>query len=173
MAWPLIAAAAINAGETIGNNLMSEWHADKAQERQKELMSLQYGYNQSAQRAAMSNQVYGAKLAGLNPAMFNGSTASAQSVGLGSAPKGENVEMNPADLLTVAQAANLNAETAKTEAETSKIKGVDTENVAADTALKVANKLLAGSSKEKVDAEAKNIQNVNETFAAENAALKD
>ena len=72
MAWPLIAAAAMSTAETVGNNLMSEWHADKAQERQKELANIQFSHNQGLQRAAMANQVQGAKLAGLNPAMFNG-----------------------------------------------------------------------------------------------------
>ena len=45
MAWPLIAAAAMSTAETVGNNLMSEWHADKAQERQKELANIQFSHN--------------------------------------------------------------------------------------------------------------------------------
>lgn len=175
MAWPLIAAAAMSTAETVGNNLMSEWHADKAQERQKELANIQFSHNQALQRAAMSNQVQGAKLAGLNPAMFNGQMSPAQSVSQGSAPRGENVEMNqtsPLDMLTMAQVKNLEAQTEKTEAETNKISGVDTENIKSDTALKTAQTIMAGASTEKINEEAQNIRNANEQYEEQNNMLK-
>ena len=176
MAWPLIAAAAMSTAETVGNNLMSEWHADKAQERQKELANIQFSHNQGLQRAAMANQVQGAKLAGLNPAMFNGQMSPAQSVSQGSAPKGENVEMNqtsPVDMLTMAQVRNLEAQTDKTEAETNKISGVDTENIKSDTALKIAQAAFADAGKEKIGAETQNIQNINEQYSDANRFFKD
>lgn len=175
MAWPLIAAAAMSTAETVGNNLMSEWHADKAQERQKELANIQFNHNQALQRAAMSNQVQGAKLAGLNPAMFNGQMSPSQSVSQGSAPRGENVEMNqttPSDMLMMAQARNLEANTEKTEAETNKISGVDTENVKSDTALKTAQTIMASASTDKINEEAQNIRNTNEQYEDQNTMLQ-
>ena len=175
MAWPLIAAAAMSTAETVGNNLLSEWHADKAQERQKELANIQFNHNQALQRSALSNQVQGAKLAGLNPAMFSGQMSPAQSVSQGTAPRGENVEMNqtsPIDMLTMAQVKNLEAQTEKTEAETSKISGVDTENVKSDTALKTAQTIMAGANTDKINEEAQNIRNANETYEDQNTTLQ-
>ena len=175
MAWPLIAAAAMSTAETVGNNLLSEWHADKAQERQKELANIQFNHNQALQRSALSNQVQGAKLAGLNPAMFSGQMSPAQSVGQGSAPRGENVEMNqtsPTDMLTMAQVKNLEAQTEKTEAETSKISGVDTENVKSDTAFKTAQTIMAGANTDKINEEAQNIRNTNEIYEDQNNMLQ-
>lgn len=175
MAWPLIAAAAMSTAETVGNNLLSEWHADKAQERQKELANIQFNHNQALQRSALSNQVQGAKLAGLNPAMFSGQMSPAQSVSQGSAPRGENVEMNqtsPTDMLTMAQVKNLEAQTEKTEAETSKISGVDTENVKSDTAFKTAQTIMAGANTDKINEEAQNIRNANEIYEDQNNMLQ-
>ena len=175
MAWPLIAAAAMSTAETVGNNLMSEWHADKAQERQKELANIQFNHNQALQRSALSNQVQGAKLAGLNPAMFSGQMSPTQSVSQGSAPRGENVEMNqtsPVDMLTMAQVKNLEAQTEKTEAETNKISGVDTENIKSDTAFKTAQTIMAGANTDKINEEAQNIRNTNEQYEDQNNMLQ-
>lgn len=150
------------------NNFMSEWHADKAQEREKELMDKQNQMNKVNALDAYRNTVQGMKMAGLNPALAQDTQpVQAAAVSKGSGAKGENVELSPQDLLIEAQAKNLDAQTEKTEAETAKISGVDTKNVEADTGLKVAQKLLGDANKDKVEAEAKQIKNINEQFELE------
>lgn len=186
MAIPaVLAGLAATAASTGINYMLSEKHADNAMERQKKLLSLQNSYNQAAQVNALGNQVQGARLAGLNPAMFSGQMSAAQSVGLGSAPKAENVEVSPADILTMAQAKNLEAQTEKTEAETSKIEGVDTANVEADTQAKKAASLLTqaqtvteggrpglvSAQTANTEAEAQRIKNLNKAFAEEDAGI--
>ena len=152
------------------NNFMSEWHADKAQDREKELMEKQNQMNKANALDAYRNTVQGMKMAGLNPALAQDSQpVQAAAVSKGSGAKGENVELSPQDLLITAQADNLAAQTEKVEAETDKIKGVDTKNVEADTNLKVAQSLLGGANKDKVDAETKNIKNINDQFELEKA----
>lgn len=139
------------AGAVLANlasNAMADAKAETAYEREQQLMRQQNRMNQHNALMAYTNQVQGAKLAGLSPAMLNGATPQvAAPVTKGSAPVAENVEFDPASLLMNAQAENLKAQTEKTEAETAKIKGVDTENVKADTDLKVANTLLTGAEK--------------------------
>lgn len=113
----MIGSVLANLGLGAVNNVMSEWHADQAFKRQKELMNMQQRMNNANAVNAYSQQVEGARMAGLNPAMLNGQQPAVQSVSQGSAPKGENVELNPADMLLMAQKENLEANTEKTEAE--------------------------------------------------------
>ena len=169
----LLGGLAVNAVTTPINYNLAEMHANNAFNRQKELMNEQYKMNQSLQKTAMANQVEGARLAGLNPAMLNGQMSNAQSVGQNQAPKAENVEINPQDLLLKAQAENLAAETEKTRAETEKISGVDTENTKADTNLKKQLELMHGANTDKINEEINQLKNINTEFNAENDMIKD
>lgn len=100
------------------NNFMSEWHADKAQDREKELMEKQNQMNKVNALDAYRNTVQGMKMAGLNPAIANDSQpVQASPVSKGSGAKGENVELSPQDLLIQAQAKNLDAQTEKIKEE--------------------------------------------------------
>ena len=158
-----LASGALSLGTAGVNYMLAEKHADNAMSRQQELLSKQYALNQAAQVNALPNQVQGARLAGLNPAGFNGQMSSAQSVGLGSAPKAENVEVSPQDVLMMAQAKNLDADTDKKRAEIG--------NVNEDTELKFAQKLFTGADQTKVEHETQTIRNTNDAFASENRAI--
>ena len=155
--------------ENAANFYESEAHARRAQKRTQNNMLLQNKLNTANAVGALANQVHGAKLAGLNPAMIGGAQPVVASVGLGQGAKAENVELDPAARLTFSQAANLDAQTEKLEAETAKIKGVDTRNVEADTNLKTVQALLGDANKDKVEAEVQNIKNINDQFELEKA----
>lgn len=131
----MIGSILANLGLGAVNNVMSEWHADQAFKRQKELMSMQNRMNNANAVNAYSQQVEGARMAGLNPAMLNGQQPAVQSVSQGSAPQGENVELNPQDMLLMAQVDNIKAQTNKTKEETEQVHKVneitDTANDAA------------------------------------------
>ena len=142
----LLGGLAVQAGTSFLNNQIAEWHADKAFDRQKELMQMQNKMNRANNVNAPGELVQGMKLAGLNPAMAQSQPAPAASVSQGSAPKGENVEMNPQDLLTMAQAENLNADTRK--------KNAEVQNVNEDTNLKVAQTVYTGATTEEVQEKA-------------------
>ena len=163
------------AGAVLANlasNAMADAKAETQFENEQQLMNKQNAMNQHNALMAYMNQVQGAKLAGLNPAMLNGATPQvAAPVSKGNAQMAENVEFDPASLLMQAQAENLRAQTDKTEAETDKIKGVDTENTRADTDLKYAQKLFTGANQAKVEEETRQIRNINQTFDAENDML--
>lgn len=161
-------------GATMGiSNLLSEWHADKAFDRQNQLADKQFNQNMALQRASLSNQVAGAKMAGLNPAMVGQSPGGAQSVSQGSGAKGENVEINPSELLAMAQVKNLEAETDKTNAEADKIRGVDTENTIADTAKKIAETAYTEAGTDKINNETQTIKNINEQYSDQNKFYKE
>lgn len=154
------------------SNAMAEWHAGNQFRRESYLMDKQNQMNRANALSAYSDQVQGAKMAGLSPALLNGQTPNVASpVSKGTVSQAENVEFDPATLLLQAQKDNLDAQTEKTQAETDKIKGVDTANIEADTNLKIANALLAGANKDKVIAESTQIGNVNKVFAEENSAM--
>lgn len=159
---------------TAASNATSEWHANKQMQRETRLMGIQNQMNQSNALSAYQNQVQGARMAGLSPALLNGQTPQvAAPVSKGSVSQAENVEIDPATLLLQAQRENIDADTDKKKAETAKIEGVDTKNVAADTDLKVAQKLFTGANQDKVEQESVNMRNINEAFAAENDMLAD
>lgn len=161
--------ASLGAGAVISgvNNLLSEVHANKAQARQLELMEKQNAMNKANALSAYSTQVQGMRMAGLNPASLEGAgnpNVSAP-VSQGSAPQAENVQMDPASMLLKAQADNLNADTAKKRAEVG--------NVNQDTDLKFAQKLFTNENTDKVNKEAQNIQNINDTYADTNRGLAE
>ena len=161
--------ASLGAGVAIAgvNNLLSEAHASKAHARQLELMEKQNAMNKANALSAYSTQVQGMRMAGLNPASLEGAgnpNVSAP-VSQGSASQAENVQMDPASMLLKAQADNLNADTAKKRAEVG--------NVYQDTDLKFAQKLFTNENTDKVNKEAQNIQNINDTYADTNRALSE
>ena len=149
------------------NNMLSEVHANKAHQRQLELMEKQNAMNKANALSAYSTQVQGMRMAGLNPASLDGSGNPnvAAAVSQGSAAQGENVQMDPTSALLKAQADNLNADTEKKRAEVG--------NVNQDTDLKFAQKLFTNENADKVNKEAQNIQNINDTYADTNRSLSD
>ena len=153
------------------SNLMSEWHADKQQTREKELMDYQNQLNKANALDAYRTSVQGMKMAGLNPAIAQDAKPLAPEVSKGSVSQAENVEFDPQTMLLDAQRENLEAQTEKTEAETAKIEGVDTENVRADTGAKKAATLLSGANTAKAEEEAQHIRNINKVFQEENYSM--
>ena len=108
------------------NNAMSEYHANKSDERSRLLMDKQNAMNQANALTAYSNQVQGLRMAGLNPALAqNLGNAPVQNVSQGTGAKGENVEMSPQDLLLKAQIDNMQAQTNKVKEETDQIHKVN------------------------------------------------
>ena len=156
------------------NNMLSEWHANKAFSRQKELMRMQNDMNNANNVMAASQQVQGMKMAGLNPASLDGSgnPSVSAAVSQGAAPHGENVETDPMSLLLRAQAQNLEAQTEKTEQETKNLES-EKANTEQDTALKLAQTLKSGSEKEKIEEETTQISNLNREYSSENDLLMD
>lgn len=187
--------SAIAGGVLAGmiSNVAADQKANEQFEREQQLMRMQNRMNQHNALMAYSNQVQGAKLAGLSPAMLNGATPQvAAPVSKGTSQMAENVEFDQNLGLLDAQKRNVEAQTEKTGAETSKIEGVDTENVKADTDLKAAQMILTGrqaktegyrpnqvyaqsekdyASAEQIKAEAQRINNVNKVFAEENTSV--
>lgn len=169
MAGTVLAALAAGAA----SNAMSEWHADNQLNREKQLMNKQNAMNRANALDAYSQQVQGARMAGLSPAFLNGQSPTiAPPVTKGNVGLAENVEFDPANLLLDAQRENVQADTAKKEAETAKISGVDTKNVEADTNLKITQKLLGEANTGKVNEETTQISNLNKAFTEENEATK-
>lgn len=181
-------SATVAAGllATLASNAMADAKASAANEDERQNMFMQNMLNRRNNVLAYSDQVQGAKMAGLSPAMLNGATPNvAAPVTKANAHVAENVEIDPASLLLDAQAENLRAQTAKTEAETAKIEGVDTENTRADTQAKQAatyltqaqtvtegNKPgLVAAQTQNAEAEAQRIKNLNKAFAEEDSAM--
>lgn len=157
-------------GGTIASNLFSNFTADRKAAnqyaRESALMKKQFQMNRQNALETPRLQKEGLRLAGLNPALAQDLGATQVSpVSKGSASMAENVELSPSDLLTAAQYKNIEADTAKKEAEAAKISGVDTKNTEADTFLKQAQTLFTGANTEKVNEEAQNMQNINEQYA--------
>lgn len=120
------------AGAVLANlasNAMADAKANTQFENEQQLMNKQNKMNQHNALMAYMNQVQGAKLAGLNPAMLNGATPQvAAPVTKGNAQMAENVEFDPANLLIQAQAD-------KTKAETKAIENVNDQTDAANDAM--------------------------------------
>lgn len=139
---PFPIAAAIAGGAMmegifngISNNNAKEV-ADMQIKAQNQMMDKQQRYNNANSVNAYANAVQGAKLAGLNPAMMGEANPQAATVSQGTAAKAENVELNAANALTLAQAKQIEAETAKTTAETQAIENTNDEWNAANDAAK-------------------------------------
>ena len=151
------------AGNAV-SNATSEWHASKQFNREKQLMNMQNDMNRANALDAYSQQVQGARMAGLSPAMMNGQSPTiAPAVTKGSVGMAENVELDPTTLLLKAQKENIEADTAKKQAEVG--------NVEADTSKKTAEKLFTDAGTKKVEEETQNIKNINTTYADTNAQL--
>lgn len=148
------------------SNATSEWHAGKQMQRETRLMGIQNDMNKANALSAYQNQVQGARMAGLSPALLNGQTPQvAAPVSKGSVSQAENVEIDPATLLLQAQKENIEADTAKKQAEVP--------NVQADTGKKIAERLYTNAGTDKVQAETQNINNINDTYAAQNRSLAE
>lgn len=161
---PAAVAGAVLAN--LASNAMADAKAEVAYDREQQLMRMQNRMNQHNALMAYTNQVQGAKLAGLSPAMLNGTSPQiAAPVTKGSAPVAENVEFDPASLLMNAQADNLRAQTAKLEAETP--------NVKADTELKMAETILKQKDTDRVRELTTQIRNANTAYADENRQLAE
>lgn len=161
-----MAAESILMGLATGgaSNLLAEWHADKAQQREKELMDYQNQLNKANALDAYRNTVASMKMAGLNPALAqdtNGTVAATVAKGTGA--KGENVELDQTLGLLQAQKENIEADTAKKQAEIG--------NVQADTSKKTAEILFTNAGTDKIKEETQNIKNTNEIYKNTNEQL--
>lgn len=171
---------------TAASNATSEWHAGKQMQREIHLMGIQNQMNQANALSAYQNQVQGARMAGLSPALLNGQTPQmAAPVSKGSVSQAENVEFDPTTLLLNAQRENIEADTAQKEATTAKIEGADTENVKADTQAKRASVWLTQAQERtenakpglveaqtaNAEAETQRIKNLNKVFSEEDSAM--
>lgn len=155
----------------IGNNMMSEYHAERDYDRELNMMAVQNRLNASNATNAPMQQVQGMRMAGLNPALSQSlGSAPVQSVSKGSAGKAETVPMSMSDMLLDAQIQNINAQTDLIHAQANS-EAERPENIKSDTSLKVAQTLNTGANTEKVNEEAQNIRNINDTFTAENETL--
>lgn len=153
------------------NNMLSEFHANKAHKRQLELMEKQNAMNNANNVSAYIQQVHGMKMAGLNPASLEGGSNPnvSAAVSQGAGAKGENVEMDPLQLMLRAQVQNLDAQTAKIEQETKNLQS-EKANIEEDTSYKMAQRLLAGANTDKVSQESQAIKNANEVWQVEKGA---
>lgn len=161
-------SATVAAGvlANLASNAMADAKAAAANEEERKNMFMQNMLNRRNNVLAYSDQVQGAKMAGLNPAMLNGATPNvAAPATKPNAHVAENVEFDPASLLMDAQADNLRAQTAKLEAETP--------NVKADTELKLAETLLKQKDTDRVRELTTQIRNANNAFADENRQLAE
>lgn len=162
-------SATVAAGllATLASNAMADAKVQTANENERQNMFLQNMINRRNNVLAYSDQVQGAKMAGLSPAMLNGATPSvAAPVTKANSHVAENVEIDPATLLLRAQKDNLDAQTEKTRAETEKIEGVDTENTVADT-------LLKNASADEKKALTERTNQINTQWTDQNKALSD
>lgn len=160
---PLLGGLAISAGTSVFNNLLSQKNASDSYNREKKLMDKQHQMNVADTVNAHTYNVEGMRMAGLNPALGQGATPAVPATTKGSADMAQAFPMNPADVMTAAQIDNIKADT--------NIKKAQVPNVEADTKLKFAEILFRGASTEKVRAETKNIENINEQYNDQNESL--
>lgn len=158
MAFPVLAAFA-------AGNMASEWHSMNDMKREETLMAMQNRMNNQNAMAAYSQQVQGARMAGLNPAMMQGMSATPTTVTKGNSSKAETVAMDPTFDLVGAQADNIRAQTAKLRAEVPKVEA-ETKNIFADT-------LFKGASTEEKKASTDRINQINSQWSQQNDALKE
>lgn len=136
----MLASLAAGAAITGVNNMLSEYHANKAHERQLELMEKQNAMNRVNALSAYSTQVHGMRMAGLNPASLEGAGNPnvAAPVSQGSAAQAENVQLDPMNLLLNAQVRNVEAQTNKTNQEAEAVAKVNQQTDAANDAAKAS-----------------------------------
>ena len=158
MAFPVLAAFA-------AGNMASEWHSTNDMKREQTLMAMQNRMNNENAVNAYSQQVQGARLAGLNPAMMQGMSATPTTVTKGNSSKAETVAMDPTFDLVGAQADNIRAQTEKLRAEVPKVQA-ETKNIFADT-------LYKGASTDEKKASTARIDQINTQWSQQNEALKE
>ena len=111
-----IALATGGAGAlTLANGFMQQRAAAYNQEMYEKNTAANYMYSQNAQRNAARNEVEGLRAAGLSPVFADGSAAA--SAASGSAGTAQAPSADAANLLAFAQLKNINAQTAKVEAD--------------------------------------------------------
>lgn len=172
----MLAAGAAGLAAGVGIQLMNNAFADKAAERsfanQRILMNEQNRMNLANAYGNAQMQAQGARMAGFNPAMFmNGGTSPAPTVSQGNADMAQRFPMDVDSMLSVAQLLKTQAETENVKADTN-VKKNQAPNVAADTDLKIAQKLYQDASTEVQNQKAKEISNLNEQYADRNNMLK-
>ena len=136
----MLASLAAGAAITGVNNMLSEHHANKAHERQLELMEKQNAMNRANALSAYSMQVQGMRMAGLSPASLEGAGNPnvAAPVSQGSAAQAENVQLDPMNLLLDAQVRNVEAQTNKTNQEAEAVAKINQQTDAANDAAKAS-----------------------------------
>lgn len=145
------------------NNLLAQHNAETSYKREKELMAKQNQYNVENAKNARMYDVEGMRLAGLNPALAQNGSPSVPSASVGSADMSQTIPFSPADSLLMAQTENVNADT--------DLKRTEIPNKVADTNLKFAETLFKNAGTEKIKAEIRHIQNINDQYKDENTAL--
>lgn len=101
---------------TLANGFMQQRAAAYNQRMYEKNTAANYFYSQQAQRNAARNEVEGLRSAGLSPVFADGSAAA--SVAGGSSGTAQAPEVNAANMLAMAQLANLQASTEKTKEDT-------------------------------------------------------
>lgn len=160
---PLTAMAGAGIVTTGINNLFAQKNAQDSYHREVQLMKMQNNMNNANAKNAHINDVEGMRLAGLNPALGQGGSPAAPTVGLGSADMAQTFPFNASDALALAQIENINADT--------DLKKTKVPNTQADTSLKVAEKLFKQAGTKKVNEETENIKNINTQYKEQNGAL--
>lgn len=168
----ILASLAFGAGSSLINNALASHAADDSYAKQKALMDKQNEMNRSNVYGQTQLQAQGARMAGFNPAMFmNGGTSPAPTVSQGNADMAQTFPLNVSDFLALAQLEKTKAETENTKADTN-VKKNQAPNVAADTDLKIAQKLYQDASTEVQNQKAQEISNLNEQYADRNNMVK-
>lgn len=153
MPSPVVTSALIQGGATLANSLLQQRAAAKNQEYNRQNMRENFRYSQEAQRMAPVNEVAGLKAAGLSPALANGAAAAPianSSNGTAQAP-----QLDPANLLLMAQLKNVEAQTQNTQAQTAKTNVETGRMQSADENARSNIETFAGRMLSKID-EAKN-----------------
>lgn len=168
----ILASLAFGAGSSLINNALASHAADESYSKQKALMDKQNEMNRANVYGNTQLQAQGARMAGFNPAMFmNGGTQAAPTVSQGNADMQQTFPLNVSDFLALAQLEKTKADTENVKADTN-VKKNQVPNVAADTDLKVAQKLYQDASTEVQNQKAQEISNINEQYADRNNMVK-
>lgn len=153
------------------NNMFAQKNAEISYRRQNALMNKQNEMNMANMKSAPLQQVEGLRMAGFNPAMVAGAgSMSAPTVSQGNADMPQTIPFNAQDALAMAQIDKLEAESDLIRAQ-KRTEDERPENVKNDTSLKIAQKLYTNANTDKVEEEAQQIKNINNTFANENDML--
>ena len=164
------------------DQMLADKRSAKSYQREKSLMNKQNAMNRANMVAAPSMQVEGLRMAGFNPAMVAGAGSQpAPTVSKGTADMAQTL---PFDVASIAQLQLIGAQADKLEAETDLIraqKNTEDErpaNVRMDTSKKTeerdhefVKRLNTQANTEKVQADTKRVNQINETYEDQNEAL--